>query len=388
MAMPSDGDLTTRLVHPDPTGAQPWGALVPPIFRASTYHQADPYGEAPYDYARSGNPTRDGFEAAMAHLEGGARGYAFASGNAALAAFVMALSAGDHLIVTRDCQGGTQRMLRAVFSRFGITASYVDTDDLRQVTEAITPATVAILVENFSNPYLRVTDIAEIAQVAREHGLLLAVDNTFLTPYLQNPIRLGADLVIHSATKMIGGHSDLTAGIVVAASPDLGERIYMIQNAVGAVLSPDDAYMALRGLSTLAVRMERAMATAGELARWLAEELGPGAVYYPGLESHLGHGVAARAMRGFGQMLTFRLNSRDEVRRFVAALSLTAVGAGFGGTETVISLPERHCHAALTPSERQARNIGGDVIRVSVGLEALADLRRDFAAGLRSARTV
>lgn len=386
METPPD-DRATRLVHPHPTGAAPWGALVPPVFRASTYHQADPYADAPYDYARSGNPTRGAFEAAMAELEGGARGLAFASGNAAITAFLMAFSTGDHLIVTRDCQGGTQRLLRAIFSRFGITATYVDTDDVSQVAAAITPATAGILVENFSNPYLRVTDIAAVARVARPRGLILAVDNTFLTPYLQNPLALGADVVVHSATKMIGGHSDLTAGIVVTASPELGERIYLIQNAAGAILSPDDAYMALRGLSTLAVRMERAMATAMELARWLAEALGAEAVCYPGLESHPGHEVAARTMRGFGQMITFRLESRDAVRRFVSALRITAVGAGFGGTETILSLPERHCHAALTAEERAARHIGGDLIRVSVGLESPADLRRDFAAGLQAAAT-
>jgi cystathionine beta-lyase/cystathionine gamma-synthase len=212
--------------------------------------------------------------------------------------------------------------------------------------------------------------------------LLVAVDNTFLTPYLQNPLRLGADLVIHSATKMIGGHSDLTAGVAVAKDEDLAQRLYFIQNACGAVLSPDDSYLAHRGLSTLPVRMRQASANAARLAAWLAKRLGPERVYYPGLPSHPGYALCQRQMRGFGQMLTFRLDDRPAVQAFAAQLRLAAIGAGFGGTETIVSLPELHCHAALTPDERAARDLGGDVVRVSVGLESAHAILDDFEQAL------
>jgi len=375
--------LATQLIH----GGQPqdlaYGALVPPVYRATTYHQPDPWAPPDYDYARSGNPTRQVFETAMALVEQGSRGLAFASGMAALTAFFLLFQSGDHLLVTRDCQGGTQRVLRGVFQRFGLSATYVDTDIVASLETARRKETVAVLVENFSNPFLRVSDIAAISQWAHQHHLLVAVDNTFITPYLQNPLALGADIVIHSATKMIGGHSDLTAGVVVTQSQDLGERLYFIQNACGAILSPDDAYLAHRGLSTLPVRMRQASDNAMTLAHWLASRLSPHAVYYPGLPTHPGHDLCLAQMRGFGQMLTFRLRSEDAVQTFARRLHLAAIGAGFGGTETIVSLPELHCHAALTPQERQDRSIGGDVVRVSLGLESDQDLVQDFNQALR-----
>ncbi|POB09151.1 PLP-dependent aspartate aminotransferase family protein [Sulfobacillus sp. hq2] len=361
-------------------------AVTPPIYRATTYHQADPWNPPTYDYARSGNPTRHAFEAAMASLEHGSRGMAFSSGMAALTAAFMLFSQGDHLLVTRDCQGGTQRVLRGVFSRFGIHASYVDTEDLNALEAALTPKTKAILVENFSNPFLHVTDIARVSTWAHGHGLLVLVDNTFITPYLQNPLDLGADIVIHSATKMIGGHSDITAGVAVTKDEDLGRQLYFIQNACGAILSPDDAYMSLRGLHTLPVRMEQAQKTAQLLAQFLLTHQDVHTVYYPGLPSHPGHDVARDTMRGFGQMLTIRLHHAEQVPGMAEHLALARVGAGFGGTETIVSLPELHCHAALTPEERTERHITPDVVRISVGLESAADLIQDFQQALTASR--
>ncbi len=378
----SESTSDTRFIHHRETSDPAHGAIVSPIYRATTYHQPDPWKAPLYDYARSGNPTRHHFEQAMAELEGGVRGLAFASGMAALTAFFLLFETGDHLLVTRDCQGGTQRVLRGVFQRFGLSVTYVDTDDAYALESARTPKTVAVLVENFSNPFLRVTDIAEVSQWAHRHGLLVAVDNTFITPYLQNPLGLGADVVIHSATKMIGGHSDLTAGVIVTKDPLWGERLYFIQNACGGILSPDDAYSAARGLSTLPVRMRQAASGAQALAEWLSQHLGADNVYYPGLASHPGHQRCHRQMRGYGQMLTFRLASRAVVQAFVGRLKIAAVGAGFGGLETIVSLPELHCHAALTVEERAARNIGGDIVRVSVGLEASDDLIQDFEQAL------
>ncbi|WP_171822615.1 trans-sulfuration enzyme family protein [Sulfobacillus thermosulfidooxidans] len=360
-------------------------AVTPPIYRATTYHQADPWDPPPYDYARSGNPTRHAFEQAMADLEHGVKGFAFASGMAALTAAFMLLSQGDHLIVTRDCQGGTQRVLRGVFSRFGIQVSYVDTEDFDALEKAVRPNTQAILVENFSNPFLHVTDMPRLAQWAHQHQLLVMVDNTFITPYLQNPLTQGADLVIHSATKMIGGHSDITAGVAVAKEEDLARRLYFIQNACGAILSPDDAYMSLRGLHTLPVRMDRAQETAMQLATALVTHPRVQRVYYPGLKTHPGHEIAKQTMRGFGQMLTIRLKDAGLVPELAHHLRLARVGAGFGGTETIISLPELHCHAALTPEERYERQITPDVVRISVGLESTADLLHDILDALDKA---
>ncbi len=357
-------------------------AITPPIFRATTYHQADPWNPPPYDYARSGNPTRHAFEAAMAELEQGTVGLAFSSGMAALTAALMLLSQGDHLIVTRDCQGGTQRVLRGIFSRFGIQISYVDTEDYHALAHALKPQTRAILIENFSNPFLHVTDIPKVSQWAHANDLWVMVDNTFITPYLQNPLTQGADLVIHSATKMIGGHSDITAGIAVAKDSDLGQQLYFIQNACGAVLSPDDSYMSLRGLHTLPIRMDQAQRTAQKLARVLQDHPRVEHVYYPGLSTHPGHEIAQQTMRGFGQMLTIRVKDATWVPDVAHHLQLARVGAGFGGTETILSLPELHCHAALTIDERRERNITPDIIRISVGLEADEDLIADIVQAL------
>ncbi|MCY0878739.1 MAG: PLP-dependent aspartate aminotransferase family protein [Firmicutes bacterium] len=376
----------TRFVHTGQEVDPATAAIVPPIYRATTYHQRDPWNPPPFDYARSGNPTRQAFEEAMAALERGARGFAFASGMAALTASFLLFSAGDHLLVTRDCQGGTQRVLRGVFQRFGLSVSYVNTDDLDEVAEALRPETRGILVENFSNPFLRVTDIGLIAEWAHSHHLLVMVDNTFITPYLQQPLTLGADLVIHSATKMIAGHSDVTAGVAVARDAALAQRLYFIQNACGLALPPDDSYLAMRGLHTLPVRMERAQASAQRLAEALAACEGVSRVYYPGLSTHPGHDTARRTVRGFGQMLSFRLKDARAVPLLVQHLRFAKVGAGFGGTETILSLPELHCHAALTPDERAARAITADVVRVSVGLEdpddIIDELRQAIAAAL------
>lgn len=360
-------------------------AVVPPIYRATTYHQADPWNPPAFDYARSGNPTRNALESAMASIEGGVRGFAFASGMAALTASFLLLGSGDHVLVSEDCQGGTQRLLRGVFDRFGLSASYVNTDSVANLESARRSNTKAVLVENFSNPFLHVADIPRIVEWAHQYQISVWVDNTFITPYLQNPLSMGVDLVLHSGTKMIGGHSDVTAGIAVARERDLAERLYFIQNAAGAILSPDDAYTVHRGLRTLPVRMRQASRTAHALAKTLAAHPAVRTVHYPGLPEHPGHDVAQHTMkteRGFGQMLTFRLESAEAVAKMVSRLRWARIGAGLGGTETIVSLPELHCHAALTPEERRVREITGDVVRVSVGLEDMADLLQDFQHAL------
>lgn len=372
----------TRLIHPTHDSDPLYHAVVPPIFRATTYHHADPWNPPPFDYARSGNPTRQLLEAAVAEAEHGVRGFAFSSGMSAIVATFLLFSPGDHLIVTRDCQGGTQRVLRAIFTRFGLTVTYADTDSLDAVEAALTPVTKAIFVENFSNPFLRVTDIGKVAQWAHAHGLLTIVDNTFITPYLQQPLTQGVDLVVHSASKMIAGHSDVTAGVAVARDEDLAQRLYFVQNACGLALSPDDSYLVYRGLKTLPLRMEQSQASALALAEALTQAPDVAKVYYPGLFDHPGHDIARRTVGGFGAMVTFRLSSPTAVKDFVKRLSFTAIGAGFGGAETSISLPELHCHAALTPDERRTRDIRSDLVRVSVGLEHTDDIVKEFVTAL------
>ncbi len=383
--MPTKSTPDTRFVHAhqlDPESQ----AVVPPVYRATTYHQADPWNPPPFDYSRSGNPTRNALESALALIEGGVRGFAFASGMAAITASFLLLETGDHVIVSEDCQGGTQRLLRGVFSRFGISASYANTDSVEHLERVRRPNTKAILVENFSNPFLHVADIPRIVRWAHKYDIDVWVDNTFITPYLQNPLNLGADLVLHSGTKMIGGHSDVTAGLAVARESGLAERLYFIQNAAGAILSPDDAYTVHRGLRTLPVRMRHASATALELAQTLQDHPAVTTVYYPGLQDHPGHEVALRTIeteRGFGQMVTFRLKSPDLVTKMASRLRWARIGAGLGGTETIVSLPELHCHAALTSDERRIREITGDVVRVSLGLEDPTDIIADFSQALR-----
>jgi cystathionine beta-lyase/cystathionine gamma-synthase len=380
-----EAGLATRFVHTGFERDPATGAVTPPVYRAVTFHQDDPWHPDRYDYSRSGNPTRAALENAVAELEGGCRGFAFASGNAALTAVILLFSAGDHLLVTRDCQGGTQRLFRMVFSRLGIDVTYVDTHDPDQLTRALRPNTRAVLAENFSNPFLFVTDIAALAEWAHGHDLLVVVDNTFITPAGQNPLRLGADIVVHSATKMMAGHSDVTAGVAVARDPAWAERLYGIQNATGGILSPDDAYQVLRGLHTLPVRLDRASRGADRLAHWLLEQPGVTAVYYPGLPQHPGHAVARDTVRTFGPIVTCRLSDPDRAPDFVRALQLVEVGAGFGGTETVCSVAALHCHGALTPDERRVRDITPAVMRFSVGLEDPDDIIADIAAALERA---
>lgn len=372
----------TRFVRSTPPD-KATGAVMVPVYRASTYHQPDPWNPQKYDYARSGNPTREALEQAMADLEGGARGLAFASGNAAITAACLLFGSGDHLIVTRDCQGGTQRMFREVWARFKLSASFVDTHDLTAVERAILPNTRAILVENFSNPFLAVTDIAPLVKLAHQRGVLVLVDNTFVTPAWQNPLTLGADAVIYSATKLIAGHADVTAGLIVAREAALGDRLYTIQNSTGGILSPDESYQVLRGLQTLPLRAARAAENAEELARWLKKQPEVAQVYYPGLKGHPGHEIAKATMRGFGNMVTLCMREAERVPQWVRALSLIQVGAGFGSTATILSIARLHCHAALTPAERAERGIGDDVVRFSVGLEAVEDLQNDLLQAWR-----
>ncbi len=362
----------TKLLHTGHEVDPVTGAAAVPIYQVSTFDQPGLDSPGKYDYARSGNPTRAAVEGAVAELEGGAAAFAFASGMAAVSTVLMLLSAGDHVVVTDDCYGGTYRVLTRVFSRFGIEATFIDTSDPAAVRAALRPTTKMLLVETVSNPFLRLTDVPAMAEIARSHGCLLAVDNTFLSPYLSRPLTEGADIVIHSATKYLSGHSDVIAGAVAVRDPQLAKDVYFLQNAFGAVLGPQDCFLLMRGIKTLKVRMDRQAASAAHLAAWLARRPEVREVFYPGI----------------GAMLSFRLAHESLTAPFVEALHLPLLGVSLGAVETLIAVPARHSHASVPPAERARRGITDDLIRFSVGIEEPEDLIADLAQALVQATSV
>lgn len=375
----------TRLIHTGLDRDPRTGASSMPIYQTSTYHQLDPEHLATYDYARSDNPTREALEHAIAALEGGARGLAFGSGMAAISSSLMLFEPGDHLIVARDVYGGTYRALTKLFHRWKLEAEFVDAADPDAVRRAIRPNTRGLFVETPANPLLQITDLAAMATIAREHGILSIVDNTFMTPHLQRPIEFGFDLVLHSATKFIGGHSDVVAGLAVAREADLGRRLRFIQNAFGAILGPQDSWLVLRGLRTLAVRLDAQQATATRLAAWLAARKDVVRVYHPSLDTHPGHAIHARQADGPGAVVSFELADGPTAVAFLKAVKLPLVGVSLGGVETILSYPPTMSHAAMPRPERLARGISDGLIRLSAGLEDFGDLVADLDAVLAAA---
>jgi cystathionine beta-lyase len=374
--------LETRLVHPEQDRDPRTGASSIPIYQVSTYHQDDPEHLGRYDYARSDNPTREALEVAIADLEGGARGFAFASGMAAISSVLLTLQAGDHLVVGEDIYGGTYRILTTVLKRWGLTCTFVDSTDLERFAAAITPQTKAVFVETPSNPTLKITDLAAVAALAHHHGLLAITDNTFMSPALQRPLELGFDIVVHSATKFIGGHSDLIAGLAVARDAETGRRLRHVQNAFGAILGPQDSWLALRGLKTLAVRLRQQQASAETLARWLQTQPQVTRVYYPTLDGHPGRDIHLRQAGGGGAVVSFELASRAAAVRLLKSVRLPLVAVSLGGVESILSYPVTMSHAAMPAAEREARGISAGLVRLSVGLEAVADLRADLEQAL------
>lgn len=381
-------EFATRLLHGTSGIDSVTGASSIPIYQASTFHQFDIDQPGAFDYARSGNPTRQALEEAIAHLEGGERGFAFASGMAAISSVFLLFSAGDHLVVSEDVYGGTFRILTKVLSRFGIEASFVDTSKPELVEAAIKPATKGIYLETPSNPTLKVTDLQAICAIAKQHGLLSIVDNTFLTPYYQRPLELGADIVIHSATKFIGGHSDVVAGLAVTKDKEVGSQLYAIQNGFGAILGAQDCWLVMRGLKTLKTRLDASTAAAGRLAEWLTGQPGVEHVYYTGLSSHPEHVLQERQASGHGAVLSFRLAGRPQVKAFFDAVKLPLVAVSLGAVESILSYPAMMSHAAMPAEERVARGITDGLIRLSVGLEDIEDLKADLAQALAAAAQV
>jgi cystathionine beta-lyase len=335
-----------------------------------------------YDYARSDNPTREALECAIAELEGGARGLAFSSGMAATSSVLLLFQPGDHMIVGRDIYGGTYRILTTLFRQWKLDVTFVDSTNAAEVRRAITPATKALFVETPANPLLTITDLRAMAQIAHEHNLLAITDNTFMTPYLQRPLELGFDVVVHSATKYLGGHSDLIAGLAVTRDAALGRRLRTIQNAFGAILGPQDAWLVLRGIRTLAVRLDAQQCTAGALARWLTARPEIRRVYYPGLDGHPGRETHFAQASGGGAMLSFEFPDGATAVAFLKRTRLPLVAVSLGGVESILSYPATMSHAALPRQERLARGITDGLVRLSVGLEAEEDLVADLESAL------
>jgi cystathionine beta-lyase/cystathionine gamma-synthase len=370
--------FSTLAIHAGQGADSATGATIVPIYATSTYTQEEPGRHKGYEYSRSGNPTRTALETCLAALEGGERGLAFASGLAATTAVLSTLRPGDEVAAAADLYGGTFRLLERVFRPWGLVARYTEDASPEGFAKIVTPATKLAWIETPTNPLLQVVDIAAIAALAHRAGAILAVDNTFASPYLQQPLRLGADLVVHSTTKYLGGHSDVIGGAVVG-SRALLEPIAFYQNAAGGVPGPFDAWLTLRGIKTLAVRMERHCANARKLASWLAEQPQVERVYYPGLPSHPGHDLARRQMRDFGGMISVRLaGGADAARRLLTRTRLFSLAESLGGVESLIGHPATMTHASIPAEVRRARGVDDGLVRLSVGIEDSEDLREDL----------
>ena len=374
--------FTTKLIHGGFDSDPQTGAVTVPIYQVSTYKQEAVGKHKGYEYSRTGNPTRAALEALIAELEGGARGLGFASGLAALSTILMLFDAGDHLVIGDDVYGGTFRLQDKVFRRFGLEATYVDTSDAGRVAEAIRPNTRALLIETPTNPLLKITDLAAMGQIARQHGLLFVVDNTFMTPYWQRPLEHGADIVWHSATKYLGGHSDVVAGLVVTKTAELGERMAFLQNAAGGVPGPQDCFLLMRGIKTLAVRMKEHEANARKIVDWLSTHQSVTRVYYPGLPTHPGHDVHRRQAGGFGGMISFDVGSGALADQILRRVRLFTLAESLGAVESLIESPARMTHASIPADRRAALGVTDGLIRISVGIEDADDLIADLAQAM------
>jgi cystathionine beta-lyase/cystathionine gamma-synthase len=364
--------------EPDPTT----GAIITPIYQTSTYVQDELGKHKGFEYGRTQNPTRSAVEHNIAAIEGGKAGFAFASGMAAIGAIASLLKAGDHVVVSDNTYGGTFRLFDKVLTRSALTFSYVDTSKLDLVERAITPATRMLFVETPSNPIMTLTDLRAAAELAHKHDVRLVVDNTFASPYIQRPIDFGADIVTHSTTKYLNGHSDSVGGIVIAVRDDDIEWLKFIQNAAGAILSPFDSWLVLRGTKTLPLRMIQHNANGLALAQFLASHPKVKHVNYPGLPSHPQHELAKRQMRGFGGMLSFDLGSLEAARRLLNGVRLHALAESLGGVETLISHPATMTHASVPAAHRAALGITDGLVRISAGIEDIDDLKEDLAQAL------
>jgi cystathionine gamma-lyase len=379
--------FATRCIHagqsPDPST----GAVMPPIYTTSTYAQSSPGVHKGYDYSRTRNPTRGAYERCIADLEGGVRGFAFASGMAATSTLIELLDAGSHIVAMNDLYGGTFRLFERVRKRSAkLEVTYADLSDPETLPKVVRPETRLIWIESPTNPTLRLVDIAQVAEFARSRGILTVVDNTFASPWVQRPLELGADIVMHSATKYLNGHSDMIGGVAVTASEELAEKIAFLQNAVGAISGPFDSFLALRGLKTLALRMRQTSENALAIAEWLERQPNVARVLYPGLPSHPQHELAKRQMKnGFSGIVTFFVKGGlEEAKRFLERLQIFTIAESLGGVESLVDHPGLMTHASIPPEQRKALGIDDSLIRLSVGIEDASDLIADLDQALRA----
>ncbi len=380
---PKNLGFATRAIHtgqpPDPTT----GAVAMPIYQTSTYAQDEMGKHKGFEYARVQNPTRSALEENMASLESGRFGHAFASGMASISALSTLLSSGDHIVASRSVYGGTYRFFTQIMDRYQIRCSWVDTTDLELVSAALEERTKIVYIETPTNPTIEVSDLRGAAQIAHNHGAILAVDNTFMSPYFQRPLELEADIVLHSTTKFLNGHSDSIGGVLVTSDPELSEWFSFVQKSVGAILSPMDSFLILRGLKTLAVRMEQHEKSGRDLARFLVDHNNVGEVLYPGLPDHPGHQLQQRQASGFGALISFELGSQERAKQVLDRLHVLTLAESLGGVETLISHPASMTHASMPLEKRQAAGITEGLVRVSVGIELIDDLVADLDQALR-----
>ncbi|KAA2243152.1 PLP-dependent transferase [Chitinophaga agrisoli] len=376
----------TELIHSIPVD-ELTGAIAVPIYQTSTFVQEAPGVNKGFDYARTNNPTRQTLETIVAQLEGGHTAAAFSSGLAAIDAVLKLLQAGDEIVAVDDIYGGAFRLFDKVYAKFGVKVHYVDTSNLRAVANAITPATRLIWLETPTNPTLKISDISAIADIAKAHNCWLCVDNTFASPVLQQPLLQGADIVVHSATKYLGGHSDLIAGLVITRTPQLGAEIKFYQNACGAVLSPFDSFLLIRGIETLHLRVKQHSANALAVATYLEQHPAVGKVFYPGLASHPGHALAKRQQKGFGGIVSFTLrdDTEEAAQAFVTSTRYFKLAESLGGIKSLLCHPAAMTHKSIPDEKRRAAGVADSLIRLSVGLEEADDLVADLEQAFKRA---
>lgn len=379
-------NFESLLIHGGIDGDERTGAVNVPIFQTSTYKQPGFGVNKGYEYSRTGNPTREAVEKLIAELERGYAGYAFASGMAAITAVVSLFKSGDKLLISNNLYGGTFRVLDKVFKNFDISYGIVNTTDLEEIRASIDDKVKAIFIETPTNPLMDITDIEAVSKIAKENSILTVVDNTFMTPYLQRPIELGADIVVHSATKYLGGHSDLVAGLVVVNNEELSERLHFIQNSTGGVLAPFDSFLLIRGIKTLAVRMDRHNKNADVIAKYLSNREEIEKVFYPGLEGHIGHDTQKKQASGFGGVISFVLKEGYDYKKFVESLDIVTFGESLGGVESLVCHPASMTHGSIPYEIRQKVGIVDNLIRLSIGIESEDDLIKDIQSALNKSK--
>ncbi|MCI3028632.1 cystathionine gamma-synthase [Desemzia sp. C1] len=375
-------NLKTALIHGGVSRDKATGAVNVPIYQTSTYKQEKVGVHKGFEYSRTGNPTRFAVEELIKDIEGGVKGFAFASGSAGTHTIFSLFSQGDHIIVGDDVYGGTYRLINSVLKRLGLTFTVVDMSDLTTIEPAILPETKAVFLESPTNPLLKITDIQAVAEIAKKHDLITIVDNTFATPYHQRPLTLGADIVLHSASKYLGGHSDIVAGLVTTSDSQIAEQIGFLQNAIGGILGPQDSWILQRGIKTLGIRMDAHEKNAAAIVEYLDNHAAIEKVYYPGLESHVGHEIAKKQTSGFGGMVSFELKEGLSAKAFVEKLELLTLAESLGAVESLIEIPALMTHGSIPKEDREKSGIKDELVRFSVGLEDAEDLIADLEQAL------